>query len=79
MTRDGCTVATSQAIDESIARNMIVTVDYTPTLAIELFDACDGDVYDAERKVHEYWGTLERVGKYGEERCQWRVHLRGAP
>lgn len=76
---DGCSVATAQAIDASILHNSIVTIDYTPTLARELLEACDGDVLDAARGTHEYWGKVER-DEYGElVKRDWRVHLRGVP
>lgn len=72
---DHCTIATSRAIDRSIAEGAIVTVEHTDTLAIELHEACDGDVYDAARNRHEYWGAVEVVDG---ERSEWRVHLSGA-
>lgn len=58
-----------QAIDRSIRRNEIVTLDRTPELTEVLLAECDDCISNTAYDVDEYWGARDD----GEE---WRVHLR---
>lgn len=71
----------TQAVRRSISHNEIVTLDVRDhgltigsigSVCAALFEICDGDVLDAERNVHEYWGTTEDSDG---NKCEWRVHV----
>lgn len=60
------TTATDRAIDRSISRNQIVTIDFSTAAENDLLAECEDHVWNDD--THEFWG----------ETCdgeQWRVHL----
>lgn len=79
---EGATIATREPsshdsraralVGRSIGYTSIVCAEYTAGVASRLQRLCDGDTYDAQREVHEYWGT-------DDDGAEWRVHLAGAP
>lgn len=58
-------------IARSVSQTEIVDAPYAANLAARLQRACEGEVFDARRERHEYWGTTDD----GDE---WRVHLTDA-
>lgn len=62
-------------IARSVSHTEVAYADWSPELAAELEDACEGHVtggrYADGTEVAEYWGTTPAG-------AEWRVHLRRA-
>lgn len=59
-----------QAVDDSMARAEIVTLDYSGERAAELLALCD-DCVKGEGRI-EFWADAD---SQGDESMSWRVHL----